>query len=589
MDLRAVIVGLALVFACGDRHQVTPIATPSVAIRPVLSPPPVAPKPAVIGADRDERRYTVEPAAAGPKPPAGHVFKVPYVWATARPWGAAVTIALDEVVDPYASSVALVMRVLPTGEHNVSCEDEFVVREVGRAALEALADDSTMDRALRFDLDSTDFDLSRPYALAGCVRDHKGHLHHGQHAGGPRLGVADHRWQSVIATPSGWIDRDDVSVGHHLLSGDPRTGQLGIARVAATRSRKFEAELTITMKEGPIVASPAKRRYAVADTRGLVRADALAPGDRVWSPEGQHTVAHVSAVSRFEFERLVFDVGGPDTYYVDGYLVADLDVGATAANTDSAPVFFGPAALVAEPRSYDCMVVATVTVNELIVDGLGLHITNNAGPPGALGAPTCSPSTQQHMISEAALRIALQDPTIAAHGLKLQESFRKGFDGCVSPVALTACNGRGEALGPARYGLSGATCLAVGTPVATPDGVVPIETLRPGDTVVGYDTERKRRVSVAVTRVASRTQPVGRVRLTDGHTLDATAAHPVYVVGAASYRTVAKLRVGDRVLTDDGPVAIASIGPFDRETTVVDISVDGPHNYFAGDILVHNY
>lgn len=84
-----------------------------------------------------------------------------------------------------------------------------------------------------------------------------------------------------------------------------------------------------------------------------------------------------------------------------------------------------------------------------------------------------------------------------------------------------------------------AWCFVAGTLVATPQGDVPIETLRPGDVVL--TRKGARRVSANSCREAE----VGSVKFSTGAVLLGTTDHPVYT--PAGWTDLSRLRVGDEV------------------------------------------
>jgi hypothetical protein len=70
-----------------------------------------------------------------------------------------------------------------------------------------------------------------------------------------------------------------------------------------------------------------------------------------------------------------------------------------------------------------------------------------------------------------------------------------------------------------------------------------------------------------------------------------TAEHPVLAErdGETAWRTAASLRVGDVLLDRDlQPVRVASLTTIGGDVEVFDVAVDGPHNFFAAGLLVHN-
>lgn len=128
------------------------------------------------------------------------------------------------------------------------------------------------------------------------------------------------------------------------------------------------------------------------------------------------------------------------------------------------------------------------------------------------------------------------------------------------------------------------TCLAAGTPVDTEHGPRPIEQLRPGDRVWSFDLESGRPLLTTVQAIHH-----GEVSavLEINSILSATAEHPVYANG--EWIPAGRLRQGDLVIGRDESHLLA-ITPrlLSRRTAVLDLTVDEPHNFFAGGLLVHN-
>jgi Hint domain-containing protein len=123
-------------------------------------------------------------------------------------------------------------------------------------------------------------------------------------------------------------------------------------------------------------------------------------------------------------------------------------------------------------------------------------------------------------------------------------------------------------------------CLAVGTPIDTPLGAVPIERLRLGDPVWTLDAEGAR-VPGTIVAIGSTAAPPGhlvvRLTLADGRTVLASPGHPL-----ADGRRVGELTVGDRV--DGSTVASVERVP-DPGPETHDIAVSGDTGvYLAGGV-----
>lgn len=127
-------------------------------------------------------------------------------------------------------------------------------------------------------------------------------------------------------------------------------------------------------------------------------------------------------------------------------------------------------------------------------------------------------------------------------------------------------------------------CVAAGTRLEGEMGPVAIEAVRVGDRVWGYDPAAGKRVLVTVRVVA----PLRVAEtLMFGGTLRVTANHPVFANGA--WKDAGAVRPGDELVASDGSRVRAGEpklvrGPVD----VFDLTVDGPHTFFAGGFLVHN-
>ena len=121
-------------------------------------------------------------------------------------------------------------------------------------------------------------------------------------------------------------------------------------------------------------------------------------------------------------------------------------------------------------------------------------------------------------------------------------------------------------------------CLARGTAIDTPDGGVPVETLRIGDSVWTLDTHGAR-VRRTVTAVGSMLAPAGhrvvRLVLADGRTVTASPGHPL-----ADGRRIGDLRAGDTV--DGSLVVSADLVAYDGARTY-DIAVSGPTGTYLVD------
>ena len=133
-------------------------------------------------------------------------------------------------------------------------------------------------------------------------------------------------------------------------------------------------------------------------------------------------------------------------------------------------------------------------------------------------------------------------------------------------------------------------CFPAGTPVATEQGMKPIEQIRVGDRVWAKDVAtgegHLRTVNWLFNKVAERmlTITAGRV------SIDVTPQHPFWVVGKG-WVEAGQLAVGDTLQSRDGtePV-ISAISERTTSTRVYNFEVEGDHDYYISEaqLLVHN-
>jgi hypothetical protein len=138
-----------------------------------------------------------------------------------------------------------------------------------------------------------------------------------------------------------------------------------------------------------------------------------------------------------------------------------------------------------------------------------------------------------------------------------------------------------------------ANCFGAGTPVATPEGEVPIERLAVGDEVLSLDHAGGRVQVGIVTAVTEHPDTRhGSLQLPHGGTLRVTFDHPIFLDGA--YRPASEVRPGRGlcVLDGDSPApTYASATDLFRPGmmgSTYDITVTPFSNFFAAGILVHN-
>jgi hypothetical protein len=139
-----------------------------------------------------------------------------------------------------------------------------------------------------------------------------------------------------------------------------------------------------------------------------------------------------------------------------------------------------------------------------------------------------------------------------------------------------------------RVTLTGASCLASGTPVASETGSRPIEQILPGDKVLAQDPDSGQlEYKVVLQRTVRRLGEMRKVSTGDD-SVTVTLGHPFWVVGKG-WRMAKELEVGERVWGLSGSPEITAIEPL-PEDVAYNLVVDDFATYFAGDsrVLLHD-
>jgi len=130
-----------------------------------------------------------------------------------------------------------------------------------------------------------------------------------------------------------------------------------------------------------------------------------------------------------------------------------------------------------------------------------------------------------------------------------------------------------------------------GTPVATCDGPVPIETIQKGDGILtrSQDHPEEPAKRGRVTRVFRNLAPVVLwLTLSTGEVMGTTPGHEVWTF-EDGWTFAGELQVGEAFMDADGePVTVLSIELDPTPTLVYNFEVDGTFTYFAHDVWVHN-
>lgn len=138
-------------------------------------------------------------------------------------------------------------------------------------------------------------------------------------------------------------------------------------------------------------------------------------------------------------------------------------------------------------------------------------------------------------------------------------------------------------------------CFVAGTLISTPHGLVPIETIAPGDAVFSRDEQTGETSVARVLQTFVRGEaPLVRVRVADDHGQEeeivSTHGHPFFSVARGWVRADELTR--DELLLDaaGGPVWALAVDTVNEPATVYNFEVAGTHSYFVGArrIWVHN-
>lgn len=150
-----------------------------------------------------------------------------------------------------------------------------------------------------------------------------------------------------------------------------------------------------------------------------------------------------------------------------------------------------------------------------------------------------------------------------------------------------------------------APCFVAGTLITLADGSVKkIEEVQSGDVVATFDLKAETIVENKVNAVLSKTvEGTVEYKFDNGETVRCTFDHPIYIVGKGwtSFNSalsneaysleqeVKQVEIGDTVKLHHGETKIAAITVYDEKVTVYNLQdIEGNHNFFANNVLVHN-
>lgn len=138
-----------------------------------------------------------------------------------------------------------------------------------------------------------------------------------------------------------------------------------------------------------------------------------------------------------------------------------------------------------------------------------------------------------------------------------------------------------------------AKCFAAGTPIATPRGYVPIETIQAGDEVYAFDHEHALAVPARVKQTFTNTAEwMCHFMFFSGVVLVATftctPGHPIWLESRQDYVPAQDVLTGESVRSVSGDLLTVGAIYYTLGGPTFNFEVETHHNYFAAGVLVHN-
>jgi hypothetical protein len=219
--------------------------------------------------------------------------------------------------------------------------------------------------------------------------------------------------------------------------------------------------------------------------------------------------------------------------------------------------------------------------NELVKAGLRPRLAVAVSRMVAAGGTRVATSAPAEVITAAvnAAKLALCT-NVADNWAKVA----KGSTPSPSAPSSGGGGGGGMTLSPNLY-----SCFPGGTPVATPDGEIPIEALRPGDLITTFDTSSGQRAGDLVVDITGPLPHDGHIlfKLADGAELRVTAAHRLLT--RIGFSQAGLVRRGDLlVMADRTTSEVVGAELTASSDAVYNLQVEGPRTFIAGGVVVHN-
>jgi hypothetical protein len=139
-------------------------------------------------------------------------------------------------------------------------------------------------------------------------------------------------------------------------------------------------------------------------------------------------------------------------------------------------------------------------------------------------------------------------------------------------------------------GGGGGGCVASGTPILTPEGYVPVEKLRPGDTVIGFDPKTGSLSSLTLLW-ANSTFGSYLVKINDGTLIVTALDQPIFIRNSTFtgwLRNPGALKIGDSMYNpvSNSWIPVTSLESIRSRTKVFDVVTSGPNTFIANGILL---
>lgn len=437
-------------------------------------------------------------------------------------------------------------------------------------------------------------ELHTPFFLA-CVETARGSDHQAR--------VFMSEWpeeQPMVLTPSGEVRIRSVRPMHELLT---------LAEPDATRSaRVWMRTNAVPQRHGESMEHTSKWIVSERGRRAFIPRYAALEGDNVmWSDGVEERIRSRSPGS--PADELATDVPDWSAFhpvFINGARVSlpwrgrEIERVEWIAPSEPEPIR-------ALPEEASGCLIATVLEVDAIPEGvtrIGIAARRSTLTPGTRIAMDC---TEQNLGIELPAEdlVPLQPDADGVRRIAFEFSVTPpDFDDmgpdranyCDAGYQIIACvrdetglHALPGALG--RWTQSGPACFTADTPIATPSGNASIASLQPGMAVLAFDAQTQTRVVTHVTRLIPRGErPILALTLSNGQTMHVTAEHPLLDANTNAFRTAGSFVAGDALRGLEGEVIhIVQMIDTGERAPVFDLSVEGPHTYFANGVVAHNY